>query len=146
MLPPLKQKLSRILGLILTLPAGLVLSAAFFGANYTAWKASQGPVATAIVLSKSDELPHKGFVHTYRLQLAFALPAADSVKATAEVAHADFLALQPHDQIAVTYDLHNPQNVLLTSAHWFSWRSLPVLLLGLSLIWATTKVIKAKPK
>ncbi|WBA41734.1 DUF3592 domain-containing protein [Hymenobacter canadensis] len=141
---PLKQKLGRILGLMLTVPGSLLLVAAFFVANYTAWKASQGPTATAVVLSKSDEIPRKGMIHIYQLQLAFALPAADSVTATAEVAHEDFLTLKPCDRVAVTYDRHNPQNVLLASAHWFSWRSLPSLLLGLSLLWAATQI--ARPR
>jgi hypothetical protein len=141
---PLKQKLGRILGLLLTLPAGLVLSATFFVANYTSWKASQGPTATAIVLSKSDEIPRKSMSRIYHLRLTFALPADDSVTATIEVAQEDFLALQPRDQVAVTYDRHDPQHVLLASAHWFNWRSLPSLLLGLSLLWAATQI--ARPR
>ncbi|MBC6697554.1 DUF3592 domain-containing protein [Hymenobacter puniceus] len=141
---PLKQKLGRILGLLLTLPVGLALAAAFFVVNYTAWKASQGPSVTAIILSKSDEIPRKSMSRIYHLRLAFALPDDDSVTATTEVAQEDFLASKLRDRVAVTYDRHNPQNVLLASANWFSWRSLPSLLLGLSLLWAATQI--ARPR
>lgn len=142
--PNLKKRIGRILALTFILPGGAFLLVAFFLGNYTRWQTSRGPVATAIVLSKTDELPRKGFVHTYRVQLAFGVPAIDSVTTETEVSHANFLALNVRDRVAVNYDRQNPQQVLLTSEYWFDWQSLSILPLGLALIWAAVQALRTK--